>query len=44
MLFAVTDPAIPAKLEQAKKIFIGLQKGTIDRSLFTENANSYFDE
>ena len=30
--------------EQAKKIFDGLQKGTIDRSLFTDNANSYFSE
>lgn len=43
MIFAVTDPATPAKLEQAKEIFAGLQGGTIDRSLFTENANSYFD-
>ena len=30
--------------EQAQKIFEGLQKGTIDRSLFTENANGYFSE
>jgi len=44
MIFDVADPATPAKLEQAKKIFAGLQKGTIDRSLFTDNANSYFDE
>ena len=29
---------------QAKKIFEGLQKGTIDRALFTENANAYFSE
>src|SRR5207253_3250221 len=34
----------PAKLEQAKKIFEGLQKGTVDRSLFTDNANAYFSE
>ena len=44
LLFATTDPATPAKLEQARKIFDGLQHGTIDRSLFTDNANSYFSE
>lgn len=44
LLFATTDPATPAKLEQAKKIFDGLQHGTIDRSLFTDNANAYFSE
>ncbi len=32
------------ELEQAKKIFAGLQKGQIDRSLFTGNANAYFSE
>jgi len=26
------------------KIFDGLQHGTIDRSLFTDNANAYFSE
>jgi CubicO group peptidase (beta-lactamase class C family) len=44
MLFEHTDPATPQKLEQAKKIFEGLQHGTVDRSLFTENANAYFSE
>jgi CubicO group peptidase (beta-lactamase class C family) len=44
LLFATTDPATPAKLEQAKRIFDGLQRGTIDRLLFTDNANSYFSE
>jgi D-alanyl-D-alanine carboxypeptidase len=44
LLFATTDPATPAKLEQAKKIFNGLQHGTIDRSLFTDNANAYFSD
>jgi D-alanyl-D-alanine carboxypeptidase len=44
LLFATTDPATPAKLEQAKKIFDGLQHGTIDRSLFTDNCNAYFSE
>jgi CubicO group peptidase (beta-lactamase class C family) len=44
LLFEKNDPATPAKLEQAKKIFDGLQHGTIDRSLFTDNANAYFSE
>ena len=45
LLFATTgNAATPAKLEQAKKIFAGLQKGTIDRSLFTDNCNFYFGE
>lgn len=43
MIFAVTDSATSAKLEQAKKILAGLQGGAIDRALFTEDANSYFD-
>jgi D-alanyl-D-alanine carboxypeptidase len=43
-LLASDDPAMPQKLEQAKKIFAGLQQGTIDRSLFTDNANAYFSE
>lgn len=44
LLLATDDPQTPAKLEQAKKIFAGLQQGTVDRSLFTDNANSYFSE
>jgi CubicO group peptidase (beta-lactamase class C family) len=44
LLFATNDPATPAKLEQAKKIFSDLQEGKIDRSLFTDNANFYFSE
>ena len=43
-LFDVQDPATPKKLDQARKIFNGLQHGTIDRALFTDNCNSYFDE
>src|SRR5215475_15150213 len=31
-------------LAKAKAILLGLQKGKIDRSLFTDNANSYFDK
>jgi len=44
LLLATDDPMTPQKLEQARKIFDGLQHGTIDRSLFTDNANSYFSE
>lgn len=44
ILFTVQDAAAAAKTEQARKIFEGLQHGNIDRSLFTENANSYFDD
>lgn len=44
LLLASDDPETPARLEQARKIFEGLQHGTIDRSLFTDNANSYFSE
>jgi D-alanyl-D-alanine carboxypeptidase len=44
LLFEQNDPTTPGKLEQAKKIFDGLQHGTIDRSLFTDNANAYFSE
>ncbi len=44
LLRATEDPATLQKLEQARKIFGGLQNGTLDRSLFTDNANSYFSE
>jgi hypothetical protein len=44
LLFAVDNPGTTRKLDQARKIFAGLQQGTIDRSLFTDNANSYFSE
>ncbi|MGA8491061.1 MAG: serine hydrolase domain-containing protein [Terriglobales bacterium] len=43
LLFAVDDPETNRKLEQTRKIFAGLQQGTIDQSLFTDNANSYFN-
>ncbi len=32
------------RLEQARTIFTDLQRGRIDRSIFTSNANSYFTE
>ena len=44
LLLASDDPATPENLAQARKIFEGLQRGTIDRSLFTDNANFYFSE
>src|SRR5262249_42824491 len=44
LLLTTDDPAAPQKLAQARKIFEGLQQGTIDRSLFTDNANSYLSE
>jgi CubicO group peptidase (beta-lactamase class C family) len=44
LLLASDDPATPEKLAQARRIFDGLQHGTIDRSLFTDNANFYFNE
>jgi D-alanyl-D-alanine carboxypeptidase len=44
LLLASDDPATPEKLARAKKIFEGLQHGTIDRSLFTDNANFYFSD
>jgi len=43
LLLSTSDSATPQKLAQARKIFAGLQQGTIDRSLFTDNANSYFN-
>lgn len=44
LLLGPKDAASTAKLEQARKIFEGLQQGKIDRSLFTSNANFYFSD
>ena len=44
LLFAVDDPSAEGKLEEARRVFDGLQHGSIDRSLFTDNANSYFSQ
>lgn len=38
------DPDAPQKLELARKIFDSLQHGSVDRSLFTDDANSYFND
>jgi len=44
LLLATDDPLARKRLEQAQAIFEGLRHGTIDRSLFTEDANFYFSE
>ena len=45
LLFATAnDPLTAQRLEQARKIFDGLQQGRVDRALFTEDANFYFSE
>ncbi|HEY8134125.1 MAG TPA: serine hydrolase domain-containing protein, partial [Thermoanaerobaculia bacterium] len=44
LLFATTDPATEKTKEQMRKIFEGLQKGQIDRSQLTSNANAYFTD
>ena len=44
LLFNVVDSVTARKTAQARLIFEGLQHGTIDRSLFTENANNYFND
>jgi D-alanyl-D-alanine carboxypeptidase len=44
LLLAKDDPTVADKAAQARKIFDGLQHGTVDRSLFTSNANAYFNE
>jgi len=43
-LLMTDDPEGRRRLEQARAIFDGLQHGTIDRSLFTDDANFYFSE
>jgi hypothetical protein len=43
-LFATEDKLAESRTAQAKAIFEGLQRGTIDRSLFTSNANAYFSD
>ncbi|HEY6328086.1 MAG TPA: serine hydrolase domain-containing protein [Blastocatellia bacterium] len=44
LMFTADDPVTAQKQEQARKIFEGFQHGNIDRSLFTNDANSYFSE
>jgi D-alanyl-D-alanine carboxypeptidase len=42
VLFATEDALSTNRTAQARAIFDGLQHGTVDRSLFTSNANAYF--
>jgi D-alanyl-D-alanine carboxypeptidase len=44
LLFAGNTALVAEKVERARKILEQLQQGKIDRSLFTDNANSYFDQ
>jgi D-alanyl-D-alanine carboxypeptidase len=44
VLFTTEDALAANRTAQARAIFAGLQKGTIDRSLFTPNANGYFSD
>jgi D-alanyl-D-alanine carboxypeptidase len=41
-LFATDDSTAHQHEAMARRIFEGLQKGEIDRTLFTDNANAYF--
>jgi D-alanyl-D-alanine carboxypeptidase len=44
ILFATEDAQAASRTAQARAIFEGLQRGTVDRSLFTSNANAYFGQ
>src|ERR1700683_2014852 len=44
LLFTGNTAVIAEKVERARKILEQLQQGKIDRSLFTDNANSYVDQ
>lgn len=44
LLFTTEDARTESRTQRARAIFEGLQKGTIDRTLFTDNANAYFSE
>jgi D-alanyl-D-alanine carboxypeptidase len=44
VLFEPADAHAAQALDQARRIFADLQKGKIDRTLFTSNANAYFTD
>jgi D-alanyl-D-alanine carboxypeptidase len=44
LLFSTTDAATDRAVAQTRAVFAGLQRGELDRSLFTSNANAYFSE
>jgi len=43
-LLKAANPQDQKEDERVRKIYHGLQQGKIDRSLFTDNANSYFND
>lgn len=43
-LFGTEDKLAESRTARARAIFDGLGRGTIDRSLFTSNANAYFSD
>ncbi len=44
LLFATQDTLEASRTARALAIFTGLQKGDIDRSVFTDDANAYFSQ
>ncbi len=42
LLFPVVEQDKEKRLQLVRKVFLGLQEGELDRSLLTENCNSYF--
>ena len=44
LLFSTTDAATDRAVAQTRAVFIGLQRGEIDRSLLTSNLSAYFSE
>jgi CubicO group peptidase (beta-lactamase class C family) len=42
LVFKQGDASVSPQAEQARSVFEGLQRGRLDRSLFTPNANAYF--
>jgi hypothetical protein len=44
VIFEPADVEAARALDQARRIFADLQKGRIDRALFTPNANAYFTD
>jgi D-alanyl-D-alanine carboxypeptidase len=44
LLFTTEDAETTRRVAQARAIFLGLEHGSIDRSLFTDDANAYFSD
>lgn len=44
LLFTTEDAETASRTARARAIFEGLQHGTVDRSLFTDDANAYFSD